>query len=86
MTTSPRDSAAFALTAVVPPGLEEVAAAELTALGASEVRPGRLQVSGRCDLATYYRLHLRARLLGATCSHVSCWDRQASTALRRVMS
>lgn len=62
MTTSPRDSAAFALTAVVPPGLEEVAAAELTALGATDVKAGRLQVSGRCDLATYYRLHLRARL------------------------
>ena len=62
MTTPSRHSAPFALTAVVPPGLEAVAAAELSALGASEVQPGRLQVSGRCDLATYYRLHLRARL------------------------
>ena len=62
MTTSPRDSARFALTAVVPPGLEEVAAAELTALGATDVKPGRLEASGYGDLATYYRLHLRARL------------------------
>jgi putative N6-adenine-specific DNA methylase len=62
MTTPSRHSAPFALTAVVPPGLEAVAAAELTALGASDVQPGRLQVSARCTLATYYRLHLRARL------------------------
>ena len=62
MTTPSRHSAPFALTAVVPPGLEAVAAAELTALGATDVQPGRLQVSARCTLATYYRLHLRARL------------------------
>jgi hypothetical protein len=45
----------------LPPGLEEVAAAELTALGASEVRPGRL--------------HLRARLpfrLLRTLAHFPC--------------
>ena len=62
MTPSPQHAASFALTAVVPPGLEAVAAAELSALGVTDVRPGRLQVSGQCDLATYYRLHLRARL------------------------
>lgn len=55
MTTPSRHSAPFAITAVVPPGLEAVAAAELSALGASEVQPGRLQVSARCTLATYYQ-------------------------------
>jgi len=52
----------FAITAVVPPGLEEVAAAELTALGAEEVRPLRRAVACRTDLAGFYRLHLRARI------------------------
>jgi putative N6-adenine-specific DNA methylase len=55
-------SARLAVTAVVPPGLEEPAAAELLALGAAEVRPLRRAVACRTDLATYYRLHLRARL------------------------
>jgi putative N6-adenine-specific DNA methylase len=62
MTTSSRGAAPFPFVAVVPPGLEAEAAAELRSLGASDVQPGRLQVSGRCDRATYYRLHLRARL------------------------
>jgi putative N6-adenine-specific DNA methylase len=52
----------FAITAVVPPGLEEVAAAELAALGAEEVRPLRRAVACRTDLAGFYRLHLRARI------------------------
>jgi putative N6-adenine-specific DNA methylase len=52
----------FEVIAVVPPGLEEVAAAELQALGAEEVRPLRRAVSLRTDLAGFYRLHLRARL------------------------
>jgi putative N6-adenine-specific DNA methylase len=52
----------FRVTAVVPPGLEEPAAAELLALGAAEVRPLRRAVACHTDLATYYRLHLRARL------------------------
>jgi len=52
----------FAITAVVPPGLEEVAAAELIALGAEEVRPLRRAVACRTDLAGFYRLHLRARI------------------------
>jgi len=52
----------FRVTAVVPPGLEESAAAELLALGAAEVRPLRRAVACHTDLATYYRLHLRARL------------------------
>ena len=59
LATSPED---FDLTAVVPPGLEEPAAAELAALGASEVRPLRRAVACRTDLAGFYRLHLRARI------------------------
>jgi putative N6-adenine-specific DNA methylase len=55
-------AANFAITAVVPPGLEEVAAAELTALGAQEVRPLRRAVACRTDLAGFYRLHLRCRI------------------------
>jgi putative N6-adenine-specific DNA methylase len=55
-------AARFAAIAVVPPGLEEVAAAELLALGAAEVRPLRRAVACHADLATYYRLHLQARL------------------------
>ncbi|MCX5958723.1 MAG: THUMP domain-containing protein [Cyanobacteria bacterium] len=52
----------FDLAAVVPPGLEQVAAAELAALGAEEVRPLRRAVACRTDLAGFYRLHLRARI------------------------
>ena len=62
---SPNPSATtsdFEVIAVVPPGLEEVAAAELTALGAEAVRTLRRAVSCRTDLAGFYRLHLRARL------------------------
>jgi putative N6-adenine-specific DNA methylase len=59
LATSPDD---FDLTAVVPPGLEQVASAELAALGAEEVRPLRRAVACRTDLAGFYRLHLRARI------------------------
>jgi putative N6-adenine-specific DNA methylase len=55
-------SASFAVTAVVPPGLEEAAAAELTRLGAADVRPLRRAVACRTDLTGLYRLHLQARL------------------------
>jgi putative N6-adenine-specific DNA methylase len=55
-------STRFRVTAVVPPGLEEPAAAELLGLGAAEVRPLRRAVACHADLATYYRLHLQARL------------------------
>ncbi|MEO1003128.1 MAG: class I SAM-dependent RNA methyltransferase [Cyanobacteria bacterium J06638_7] len=48
--------------AVVPPGLEEPAAAELLALGCLEARPGRRAVPFRTSLGGYYRLHLQARL------------------------
>ena len=53
---------ALSIVAVVAPGLEEVAAAELAALGATEVRPLRRAVACRTDLAGLYRLHLQARL------------------------
>ena len=48
--------------AVVPPGLEEPAAAELRALGCHAVEPRRRAVAFRTDLAGYCRLHLQARL------------------------
>ena len=52
----------FPVTAVVPPGLEEPAAAELVRLGATDVRPLRRAVACSTDLAGLYRLHLQARL------------------------
>ena len=55
-------SSRFPVTAVVPPGLEEPAAAELARLGAAEVRPLRRAVACITDLAGLYRLHLQARL------------------------
>ncbi|MEA5411750.1 THUMP domain-containing protein, partial [Synechococcus sp. BA-120 BA3] len=55
-------SSCFDVIAVVPPGLEEPAAAEAAALGAAEVRPLRRAVGLRADAATFYRLHLQARL------------------------
>ena len=51
LATSPED---FAITAVVPPGLEEVAAAELVALGAEAVRP--LRRVAPCDAARLTRV------------------------------
>lgn len=48
--------------AVVPPGLEEAAAAELVGLGAEAVQPLRRAVAFRTDLAGFYRVHLQARL------------------------
>ena len=48
--------------AMVPPGLEQPAAAELGALGAVAVKPLRRAVACRIDRAGLYRLHLRARL------------------------
>jgi len=57
-----RSPQSFAVIAVVPPGLEEPAAAELSRLGAESVRPLRRAVACVTDLAGLYRLHLRARL------------------------
>ena len=52
----------FACIAAVPSGLEEIAAAELAALGATALRPLRRAVALEADLACFYRLHLCARL------------------------
>ncbi|MEY2644349.1 MAG: hypothetical protein RLZZ611_998 [Cyanobacteriota bacterium] len=58
----PGSDQAFACLAVLPPGLEGAGAAELANLGAEAVQPLRRAVRCHTDLATYYRLHLRARL------------------------
>jgi len=54
--------AGWSTLAMVPPGLESLAADELAALGATQVQPLRRAVACRTDAATYYRLHLQARL------------------------
>ncbi|QEY32996.1 class I SAM-dependent RNA methyltransferase [Synechococcus sp. RSCCF101] len=48
--------------AVVPPGLEPVAAEELEELGGSAIRVRPQALAFQTDLAGLYRLHLRARL------------------------
>lgn len=48
--------------AVLPPGLEEAGAAELTSLGAESVQVLRRAVAFRTDLKGFYRLQLQARL------------------------
>jgi len=48
--------------AVVPPGLENAAASELTALGCQAASRLRRAVRFHTNLAGYYRLHLQARL------------------------
>ncbi len=73
-------AARFEVIAVVPPGLEEVAAAELVHLGAEAVRPLRRAVSCRTDLAGFYRLHLQAHLpfrFLRELARFPCSDRQA---------
>ena len=52
----------FRCIAVVPPGLEECGAAELSELGATHVTPLRHAVGFQSDLAGFYRLQQRARL------------------------
>ncbi|MCP9819627.1 class I SAM-dependent RNA methyltransferase [Synechococcus sp. Cruz-9H2] len=59
---TPRPDLPFDVVAVVPPGLEEASAIELAALGAEAVQPLRRAVACRTDLASFYRLHLQARL------------------------
>ena len=64
--------------AVVPPGLEAPAAAELTALGAHAVVPLRRAVRFQTDLAGFYRLHLQARLpfrLLRELTHFPCYGK-----------
>lgn len=57
-----RDDRQLEAVAVVPPGLEAAAAAELEALGATAIRPLQRAVACRIDPAGYYRLQLQARL------------------------
>jgi putative N6-adenine-specific DNA methylase len=52
----------FPALAVVPPGLEAVAQAEIENLGAYSARALKGAVSFQTDTAGFYRLHLRARL------------------------
>ena len=69
----------FPCIAVLPPGLEEEGARELVALGAQAVTPLRRAVRCRCDLATFYRLQLRARLpfrLLRELAHFPCRSRE----------
>ncbi len=47
---------------MLPPGLEQAGADELAALGAQAVRPLRWAAHFEADPATFYRLHLQARL------------------------
>jgi putative N6-adenine-specific DNA methylase len=54
--------AGWSTLAMVPPGLEGLAATELEALGATEVQPLRRAVACRTHPAAFYRLHLQARL------------------------
>ena len=72
---TPGRSAAAPLqcTAVLPPGLEEAGAAELAELGATALRPLRRAVAFQADLATYYRLHLRARLPFRLLRQLACF-------------
>ena len=75
-----QSSTNFDVIAVVPPGLEDAAAAELSALDAEEVRPLRRAVALRTDLAGFYRLHLQARLpfrFLRQLARFPCADRQA---------
>lgn len=56
--------------AVVPPGLEAVAAQEVSQLGAESVEPLRGAVAFRIDRAGFYRLHLQARLPFLSLIHI----------------
>ena len=58
----PDQSPLMAVIAVVPPGLEAQAAAELEAVGARDLQPLRRAVRCRLDLAGFYRAHLRCRV------------------------
>jgi len=60
--TEPVSSEAITGIAVVPPGLEEPAAAELTALGCEAAQRLSRAVRFRTDQAGFYRLQLQARL------------------------
>ena len=55
-------------------GLEELAAAELTALGAEEVRPIPRGLDFRCDRETLYRINYRARLISRVQAPLTRFD------------
>lgn len=59
--------------AVVPPGLEEAAAAELTGLGAEAVQRLNRAVRFRTDQAGFYRLQLQARLPFRLLRQLACF-------------
>jgi putative N6-adenine-specific DNA methylase len=59
--------------AVVPPGLEEAAAAELTALGCEAVQRLSRAVRFRTDQAGFYRLQLQARLPFRLLRQLACF-------------
>ncbi|MFZ4565819.1 MAG: THUMP domain-containing class I SAM-dependent RNA methyltransferase [Prochlorococcaceae cyanobacterium] len=59
---APPHGSGWSTLAMVPPGLEAQAAAELEVLGAGQVQPLRRAVACRTDAAVFYRLHLQARL------------------------
>ena len=72
----------FAALAVVPPGLENAAAGELTRLGARSAQPLRGAVAFQSDMAAFYRLHLQARLpfrLLRELARFPCLDREDLT-------
>ncbi len=50
------------LLAVLPAGLEDAGVIELSVLGAKNVRKAKGRISCKVDLASFYRLHLQARL------------------------
>jgi putative N6-adenine-specific DNA methylase len=73
-------SALFETIAVVPPGLEEPAAAELASLGAQQLQPLRRAVACRTDMAGLIRLHLQARIpfrILRQLARFPCGDRDA---------
>ncbi len=73
------DSQVLSGIAVVPPGLEEPAAAELQALGCDATERLSRAVRFRTDLAGFYRLHLQARLpfrFLRELAHFPCRSRQ----------
>ena len=73
----------FEAIAVVSPGLESVAAAELTALGAEAVQPLHRAVACRCDQITFQRLHLQARLPFRLLRQLARFPCQSRDELRR---
>ena len=73
------EGADYSCIAVVPPGLELAAAAELTALDCTAVKPLHRAVRFRTNQAGFYRVHLQARLpfrFLRELSHFPCRNRE----------